>query len=388
MLRLSCSALGAVIFALVLLVGARAGEEALPDSATEKKSGFDIPVWHPDARWERADDFAGVCSIPSDLGGPRQEVMWRGSFYTFQYPLVYLPGQIGPYPFRGYDAKTERIHALSGGASGLLDGPLSRARNGGYHYRIRPYQTLSSDRRFFVLADAGNGRSVRIIDLKEQMVRTALPPGSGAQAAVFDSKGRVLVLTAKKVGRKWEGRVVTVDAATAKPVKEMTLKASEGIRLDRYGAGLALDEKKGRLYASGDILKKDGKKWHVWYLDLNDGGSWHGVLAGEKAMMAYTGPFDTYKGYGETSISFGPDDPEKRFLYVRITDTPTFVRLDLKRRMVAACSGPSKEQPQVMFIESGKPNKIVSHVGPIWLPNGDFITPAVWGPAPYFRRVK
>jgi hypothetical protein len=319
--------------------------------------------------------------------------MWRSSFGSFECPSIYLSGQVGPYPFYGYDARTERIHALSGGASGLLDGPLSRARNGGNHYFIRPYQTLSSDRRFFVLVDVGNGRSVRIIDLKEQMVRTALPPGSGAQAAVFDSKGQVLVLTAKGEGRKWEGGVVTVDPATAKPVGEIALKASEGFRLDKYGAGLALDEKKGRLYTSGDILKKEGKQWHVWYFDLNDGGSWHGLLAGEKCgadgTARLTGPFDNFRGYGETSIAFGPDDPEKRFLYMRITDTHTFVRLDLEKRMVAACSGSSKEQPLVMFIESGKPNAMVSHVGPIWLPNGDFIMPGVReGPAPYFRRVK
>jgi hypothetical protein len=188
-----------------------------------------------------------------------------------------------------------------------------------------------------------------------------------------------------------KGILTTIDPVTAKPVEEITLKGSVGFGF-RYAQGLALDEKKGRLYTSGGIVKKDGKIWHVWYFDLNDGGSFHGVLAGEKCgadgTAVLTGSFDTYRGYGESSISFGPDDPEKRFLYMRLTDTPTFVRLDLERRMVAACSGPPpKQNGPVQFIESGKPNGMVSHTGPIWLPGGDFIIPGKLE-APFFRRVK
>ncbi len=182
-----------------------------------------------------------------------------------------------------------------------------------------------------------------------------------------------------------------MDAATAKQTKDIKLKATAGLDLGR-GKGLAFDEKKGRLYASGTIVKKDGKQWHVWYFDLNDGGSFHGVLAGERtgASAVYAGPFDGFKGYAEHSIAFGPDDPEKRFLYMRLTDTKTFYRLDLEKRMVAACSGPPRGKAgPVMFIESGIPNGMVPHMAPIWLPGGDFLMPGLRSsPAPYFRRVK
>ena len=58
--------------------------------------------------------------------------------------------------------------------------------------------------------------------------------------------------------------------------------------------------------------------------------------------------------------------------------------------MVAAFSGPPKGQNGLaQFIESGKPNPTVSHVAPIWLPDGGFFMPGRReGPAPYFRRVK
>lgn len=56
----------------------------------------------------------------------------------------------------------------------------------------------------------------------------------------------------------------------------------------------------------------------------------------------YPGPFDGYQDYAEQAVYFGPDDPDSRFLYMRCTYTGTFMRLDLEKRVVAACSGPGQ----------------------------------------------
>jgi RNA polymerase sigma-70 factor (ECF subfamily) len=362
-----------------------AGQSQTEPTAGEKEAErkFDTPVWHPEARWERAENWAGT-GISSNLDGPRREVMWRSNLGNFEDPIAFDP-QGGPFGLRGYDPTTERIHFIAGSGRGSMDGPFSRARWGGQGYVDYPSRALSPDRRFQVRTDPKNGGAVRILDFKEQMIRTALPPRSGAQAMVINSKGEVLILLGK-------GRLVTIDPAAAKATGEITLKATEGLNLGN-GRGLALDEKRNRLYASGAVVNQGGKNWHVWYFDLNDGGSFHGVLPAVERLgpnAGYAGPFDTYKGYAEQGIAFGPDDPDCRFLYMRCTDTGTFMRLDLEKRVVAACSGAPKGKTEpVMFIETGTPNGTIPHAGPIWLPGGDFIMMGLRsGPAPYFRRVK
>jgi RNA polymerase sigma-70 factor (ECF subfamily) len=377
---LGIAAAGLVAGATVWAVGGKSGEPAKPPAAAEKKSQFDTPVWHPDARWECDSKWAGT-DLVSELGGPRQEAMYRYNFGHFEDPIAF-DAQGGPYGLRGYDAQKERLHFIAGSGRGFMDGPFSRARWGGIGYVSYSSSALSPDRRFQVRTDPANGGAVRILDFKEQIIRTALPPGSGAQAMVINSKGEVLVLLGK-------GRLVTIDPVTAKTTGEITLMATDGLSLG-FGKGLALDEKRNRLYASGTVVNQGGKLWHVWYFDLNDGGSFHGVLAGEKSgpNNGYAGPFDGYKGYAEQSIAFGPDDPDRRFIYMQCTDTRVFMRLDLEKRIVAACS----ELPgnQVMFIEQGIPNIRDWHsAGPIWMSNGVFLLRNQHsGSVACFRRVK
>lgn len=350
---------------------------------TNKSKKFTIPVWHSDARWELDPEPWAATGVFGNLDGPRQEMSWRRAFFPWGDYLIYDPQGL-PIIFGAYDPRNERYHEVAGSARGYLDGPFSRARWAGQSYVNYSSHVLSSDGRYFVSTDPNNGGAVRVLDLKEQMVHTLLAPKAGAQAMVINSQGQVLVLLR-------EGRLVTIDIPTRKQVADMTLKATEGLSLG-VGRGLALDEERGRLYASGTVTA-DGK-WHVWYFDLNDGGSFHGVLKGERvgaSVPAYAGPFDGYRGYAEQSIRFGPDDPEKRFLYMRLTDTTTFVRLDLEKRVVAAFSGPPRgEQTPAMFIEEGVPNASgVSHAGPGWLPDGSIVLPGLRErPSIIYRRIK
>lgn len=316
--------------------------------------------------------------------------MWRDAGLMGCDYLNAFVGEGGPFVLARYDDSTDRIHTIAGSTGGLMDGPFSRARFGGPSYVIPATVAVSPDRRFQVRTDPGTGYSVRVLDFEEQMVRTIVPPNAGAQAVVATSKGHALILMRG-------GELLTFDMATGQKIAETKLKATEGLSLG-FGRGLALDEKRNRLYASRTVVssgEKD-KPWHVWYFDLNDGGTFHGVLKGEVCgagdpRVMYVGPFDNYVGYPEHSIKFGPDDPDYRFLYMRITDTPTFKRLDLERRIVAACSGPAKGAigGEVKFVEEGTPNPTAAHCEVIWLENGDMVMASVLGrPAPHYRRVK
>jgi hypothetical protein len=323
-----------------------------------------------------------ACGAAGNLDGPRREMMWRRGFWPWGDNYEIYDQQGFPVNFCAYDARSERFHVVAGSSRGYLDGPFSRARWGGQAYVNYSSTARSADGRYFVSTDPVNGGAVRVLDLKEQTINTLLPARSGAQAMVVDSKGQVMVLLK-------EGRLVTIDPQTRQMVEDITLRATQGLDLG-IGRGLALDEKRGRLYACGTITGEEN--WHVWYFDLNDGGSFHGVLKGRRvgaSQPAYTGPFDGFWGYAEHAIRFGPDDPDKRFLYMRLTDTVTFLRLDLERMMIAACSGPprGKNEP-IMFIEEGKPNGTVSHAGPGWLPDGSIIMPGLRErPAWIYRRV-
>lgn len=374
---------GGVFLLILLFEGLSCAEDSPKPSIPPVIKKFDTPIWSPDARWEISEAWGSGTS--GNLDGPRSEAFiryWELPYHSGQ--MLAFPQQGGPHLIWAYDVHSERIHAIAGSGRGSMDGPFSRCRFGGTGYVAYPSAALSPDARFEVRTDPYGGYAVRVLDFKEQLVRTIVPPNAGAQAVVLNAQGQAMVLLNK-------GQLQTFDLATGKKISELTLKATEGLSLGA-GKGLALDEKHKRLYASGCITEKDGKQWHVWYFDLSDGGTFHGVLEGKRLgpNNGYAGSFDGYQGYAEQTVYFGPDDPDFRYLYMRCTDTSTFMRLDLEKRIVAACSGPAKGQKgPVMFVDQEPHNGTVSHMGAIWLPNGDFIMSGIReNPAPFFRRVK
>jgi hypothetical protein len=355
------------------------GAESPPVAAAEKKSKFDTPVWHPDARWEREIWCHG--GKYSDIGGgnvdgPRMEVLWD----QVSPPLPAFQ-VTGPIKMLYHDDRADRIHSVTRGARGTLDGPFSRARWGGSSYGALGLVVVTPDRRYCYVTDPYNRGALRVFDFKEQMVSTVTEIASlSIQAATMNSKGHLVLLVSG-------GRLVTLDPAASAGKRIVSDVKIKDVPLGR-GAGIALDEVHNRLYCTGGLAEK---KWFVWYLDLNDGGTFHGVLAGKETgpRGAYCGPFDNYEGYAECSVYFGPDDPNKRFLYMRATDTGGFMRLDLERRMVAAFASPPRNQKGTyLFIESGNQHEgsHSAHTGPSWLPNGDFYVPGYI--TQYYRRVK
>lgn len=353
---------------------ARADEQG--ESATKR---FDIPVWHDDARWKLADEsFALVTNLHAHLDGPRRELMWVHHAY---------PGLMGGmegggrYTFMSYDAARERYHNATSGATGSLDGPFSRARIyvSDYH-DSRHERAWSADKRFYYFLESFSRQRIRSLDFAEQMVRT-LPTGgtafacgeSGAVYVVQDSQpvSKIAVLTP---GPEW------------KMVKTVTVQGKT--TLNALGSSLAVDEKRGRLYAT----TYGAKPAYVWYWDLND-GSVHTVVPNcqgqpDARESGEAGPFAGTVLYNHGEIGWGPDDPEKRFLYLTRVDDDNLYRLDLKREMIAVFHA-----KQGRFVEEGKGSRSLYMYQPHWLADGSFLGYMPWyGPQtqklPLFQRIK
>lgn len=366
------------ITVLVLLAVAGVAGSGLAEGTNavspDAKSKFTTPVSDPSARWEReVEPWAAASGQVGNLDGPRREIMWRRGSPAFPFAV-----EGGPHWLWYYDSNSERIHTMTAGARGSVDGPFNRARWTGTGYSMAGIIDRSPDGRFLLAAEPYIWKGpIRVFDLKEQMVRSMTLP---AGFMVFDSKGQLWNIFTK------DGKIQQVDLTTVKVVSERVVEGLKGADL---AGNLALDEVHNRIYCSGTATAKH--KWRVWYYDLNDNGSFHGVLSGAITGpgMSYCGPFDGYKGYPDVHVEFGPDDPERRYLYMNSTDTANFMRLDLEKQMVAAFTFDSKSR-QGWFIESGAPQDMgVSHLKASWLPNGDFIMPGVRSaPTMSYKRVK
>ncbi|MFN4261616.1 MAG: hypothetical protein ACK4RK_20215 [Gemmataceae bacterium] len=332
-----------VVFLVVLLI---ASAPIMANEGQEPKPAkFAVPVWHPDARWEVEEHFAGS-SAPGFLDGPRRQ----SQPVAGKVDLLYGVTQGGRNLLLSYDAETEMVHIVAGSARGYLDGPFSRARFGRNSYTARPRFVASPDRRYFYLLDAENQLALRRCDLEKQEVTTIRRSVKNFGGMAVDGTGKLLLIEGAKL--------LWLDEA-GKQEKSLRLNVEEPITgIGGAGASLALDEKHGRLYATAF----GSKQWYIWYWDLKD-GSFHGVLAmppkdgGRKTNEA--GPFEGTRLYNEGSVFFGPDDPDKRFLYTARIDTFGLFRLDLEKQQVAAMTVESqKGKPAVAyFIDEGSPSR-------------------------------
>lgn len=343
--------------------------------AGEKKPAFEISCWHPDARW-RIEKFAGS-GLAGHLDGPRREMQM---FSVGAVGPSFRPNGAGKYRFAVYDERTERAHMVAGSARGYLDGPFCRARFGGWDYVVRSVSAGSPDGRYSYFTDGYNGHVLRCLDFEKQEVKTLLKDGSGVQGLACRTDGALYIL--KNAG------TLQLLHPDGKLEDCVALKCEEEI--SRWGVSLALDEKNNRLYAT----EYGTKKYYIWFWNLKD-GSFHGVLpmpeeGKPKRGRNEPGPFEGTDLYGQGSVMFGPDDPERRFLYVGRVDTWCVFRLELEKRVVWAMTAEGKEPDQIArFIDSGKPGHVPFYGGGRILPDGSFVslvhTPHdCW----IFRRIK
>ncbi|MBA4388110.1 MAG: hypothetical protein C0404_09025 [Verrucomicrobia bacterium] len=331
----------------------RAGEDA-------GKKKFDKPVHADEARWQM-EKFAG-CDVFGHLDGPRLEMQYCSAG---NLESIYRPHGAGKYVFSSYDPRSERAHVVAGSARGYLDGPFSRARFGGWDYVTRSSAAQSPDKRYLYMTDGYNGHVLRCFDLEKQEVKTLMPGVKNLAGLVTDSKNRLYML-------KSDGQftIITPDGQSTDGPK-VELKEELG----GWGASLAMDEKNNRIYGTCYATKN----FYIWYWDLKD-GSFHGVLpmpkeGGKNRPKSAPGPFEGTTLYSQGSVFFGPDDPERRFLYTGRVDTWNLFRLDLDKKMMAALdieSGGGKKGPAVVKFSYEKESNVNVYGGAGWLEDGSF----------------
>jgi RNA polymerase sigma-70 factor (ECF subfamily) len=299
------------------------GAESPPVAVAEKKPQFDTPAWHPEARWSaKPEPLMGGGGFGGPLDGPRLDVqtVYGGTMSRLGWCIVG-----GPYMFSSYDPELERLHAVAGSASGVMDGPFSRARIAGpWAYMDEPGCTSTPDGRYLFVTERYNEHVIRRMDLEKQMV-VSIPRPKGWLMNIFaDNKGRLYV-----VMHGGETFVCDFDG-----------KVEKKIKLQTPGAGIFLfDAVNDRLYWG----TKGGKtQWFLGYFDMKAGdGVFHGVLPCDMErnkknwMRAVPAPFKDFGAYTQVdNLSFGPDDPERNFIYMRNCDTTQHFRLDLKKEEV------------------------------------------------------
>lgn len=354
------------------------GATPSPAPAADKPK-FDIPVWHPDARWKMdAGDFAHDCNLVApQLDGPRHEVMWGG--HRKDPTLRAGLNGSGRYVFMGYDETGERFHPVTTGAAGYLDGPFAVARFHVSDYHGGHERAASPDGRFFYFLAEFYAQKVRALDFAEQMVSALSAKGSavacGESGKVYLTQGvrPVSAVAVLSPGPEW---------------KLLETKAVQGDRrLNALGSALAVDERHNRLYCT----TYGTPDYYVWYWDLND-GSFHVVLpigTGKPNARGKgePGPFEGTVIYNHGEIIWGPDDPDKRFLYVTRVDDGQLYRLDLERRFMSVFA--IKEGK---FSDKGKGGMAAYSTAPFWLPDGSFMGAIPWykeGPHyRFFKRIK
>jgi len=367
---------GAIAAGVAVLSG---GENGFAPLAAEKAppKKFSIPIWHPDAQWKMdAGDFALDTNLRApQLDGPRHEVMWGGKRKdpTLRAGL----NGAGRYTFMGYDADGERFHPVTTGAAGYLDGAFPRARFYISDYHGGHERARSPDGRFFYMLFDFYGGKVRALDFAEQKVSTL--PTKGMAVACGESGKLYLPQGTKPVK----------SIAILSPGPEWKLLETKTVQgecnFNGLGNAVVVDEKRGRLYAT---TYGGAGGFFVWYWDLKD-GSFHGVLpncGGKPGARGkgQAGPFEGTVVYNHGEICWGPDDPEKRFLYMSRVDDGQLYRLDLERKIMAVFA-----IKQGKFVNEGKGGLSAYSTAPYFLEDGSFLGGVPWyKPAPHYRFFK
>ncbi len=372
-----CFPLGRMLWFCLYLGGVAWGQPA-PEKPPGENS-FPRPVWHPDARWQ-VEKFAGT-GARGHLDGPRLEI----EDYCNGRPMarVFQPLGAGRYQYSGLDPLSGRVHRVSGGARGTLDGPLSRARFGGWDYVARNHLARSPDGRYLYILEGYNRHRLRYIDLQQQWVGTLFPRLTQLRGIAVGDDGTIYLVQHPQ--QLW-----TISPDHQKLRRGPRLQISRPA--NAWGYSLAVDQQRGRLYAT----KYRTPDYYIWYWDLST-GQYHGVLptpktSGKDRGRNVPGPFEGTNLYEQGVVLFGPDDPDKRFLYTPRTDTFQLIRLDLQRRMVAILAsekGPDGSRWWKFSDEPHRPQRVPLYGNMHWLPDGSFLsgTHSPWH-SYLFRRVR
>ncbi len=216
----------------------------------------------------------------------------------------------------GYDRGDGRVRTLAGsGACGLGDGPLERARFGGWSYVNNSLLAASGDGRHVFVRDQKAGGAWRHIDLETGMVRTLENFRGGKEKGMFivvrDKSGGVYAF-------RTSGAAVP-ECRGYKPLKVAPFGTSKNkaMKLD----SCALDVERMRFYwhARGPIMACDLKTGKVTTI----------VASTNKKPVPAGKPFAGLKLWCPSGMSISPAG---RFVYVGGGDNGTCHRLDLQKQ--------------------------------------------------------
>jgi len=349
------------------------------------EGGFSTPAWDTSARWEVSHLGGG--------GGPDMflEGQAKGAgtnAFSFSYTEAGTAGagylsREGNRNFFGWlDMQTKRVHAVAGSGFGYMDGPFSRARFGLWGYLFHPGAAFSKDGRYLYVTDkCGPLHTLRRLDFEQQMVATLMPTLSTEyRGLATDSTGKIYVISGS-----CKLMVLTPDGQIEKTVQ---LDTADGkiTGFTNHSLCITVDETHQRLYCN-----QSTKNWYVFYWDLSD-LSFHGVVPRD-SVQRYKDVPGSFAGTGwyfeGGHLSFGPDDPEKRFLYLGRNDTWELFRLDLERKWVASVRTQStKGQPTIMsFVDTLPTSKIGVYSSFRWIGNGSFLAGG-WGASQLYKRIR
>jgi RNA polymerase sigma-70 factor (ECF subfamily) len=307
-------------------IGGKSEEPAKPKapSAVEgPASKFSTPATDPSAEWEDKGMWAGI-GVTGYLDGPRHEAMSN----TSPRPGVFTEDG-GENIFRDYDPKTDRLMTAGGcGSAGELDGPLSRARFGGWGYAV--YGTMAGNSKYFFMITRSKGASsLRRFDFKKRVVEPFAKDVTVDNATKICAFEDGIVLQTRDNLKK-----VSNDG---KLLLDMKIGGPPGLAGVFYGESLGpYDPKNDRMYGSS----REGQGgWVVWRWDLKDGGKFVGIVPagngpGNQPLRkkCATGPFKGSFFYCPGGLGFGPGDPDGRYPYMGGGDEANMYRLDLEKQ--------------------------------------------------------
>lgn len=333
---------------------------------------FSVGLHDPGARWER-EHFAGI-GLQSDLDGPRLEMRSRAP----PSPYFFMEGS-GDFVLKIYDAATERFEVLAGSARGDLDGPFSRARFGGYGYSVPLSMACSLDARYLYMLE-GSTKKLRRLDFEAEWVDTIPVDVTLSVALDVDTAGRIYLAGYDGI------RVIEDDGSL------VASHALGGVQ-PQHGFDIALDEANNRLYGAN----RCAGEWQVWYWDLGD-GSFHGLIRvppNDETNRNHSATFAEANLLCPGGLAFGPEDPERRHLFLGGGDNTTFYRLDLFDEVVDFFGPLDRTQPgpyrDLAFVEGERLpfGSVSTWAGlPVWVGTDLYLGDGIWPRATRFRRVQ
>ena len=218
----------------------------------------------------------------------------------------------GTFPIvRRWGVEDDRVATVAGSATGHLDGPLGRARFGGWGgggYSPGGIE-VSRDGKHIFVREPHNEKRLRHIDLDAGTVSTI----GKELTAVRDATGEVYVLDLK--------------GGIAPPGKGYRTLKAPALNIAGHSLHYALDAAKARLYyhVRGPIRVADlrtGKSSPV---------SWDKGSRAKKRKTDATGPLESMVFHCPIRLSISPGG---RYLYIGGGDSCSFYRVDLEKRYV------------------------------------------------------